>query len=99
MAFEPGPHGSRLAIAFSTGMPFLAVSLGLAANRFLPDMTFPPLDSLGMSMDGPLGWSLLILGGVYFASLLRQGVTGFLGQVFTPLGGDEDSHACCEEGE
>ena len=92
-------HGGRLALAFSAGMPFLAVGLGLAANSFLPDMTFPPLDSLGMSMDGPLGWSLLILGGVYFASLLRQGVTGFLGQVFTPLGGDEDPHACCEEGE
>jgi len=94
-------HGARTALVFSIGMPILAIGLGISANAWLPAIKFVAGDLHhhpgAVSMNNPSGWCLLILVGVYCASLLRQGVTGFLGHVVTPLGEEHEDHDCCEE--
>ncbi|GAB1344197.1 permease [Gemmatimonas sp.] len=75
-------HGKRFAWAFSLSMMAVAVVLGLLVNALLPSLpsTQPAIDS---TPDGtPLQLlAVLTVGALYLASVLRNGIRGFLSEL------------------
>ncbi len=75
-------HGRRLAAMFALVVGGAAVGLGYAVNAILPDAPAIPLHAAAHEDPGPLAVaSLAVLVLLLVASLLRQGVRGFLAQV------------------
>ena len=75
-------HGKRFAWAFSLSMIAVAVVLGLLVNALLPSLpsTQPAIDN---APDGtPLQLlAVLLVGALYLASVLRNGIRGFLSEL------------------
>jgi len=75
-------HGKRFAWAFSLSMIAVAVVLGLLVNALLPSLpsTQPAIDN---TPDGtPLQLlAVLLVGALYLASVLRNGIRGFLSEL------------------
>lgn len=75
-------HGKRFAWLFSLAMIVFAVALGLLVNLLLPELrhTQPPIEgeSAGTWWQGV---SVLLVGGLVAASVIRQGIRGFLAKL------------------
>jgi uncharacterized protein len=88
-------HGRRAAFVFAGTTALFAVLIGYAVELFLPvtAIELPPLHEHAAT---PFQWSALaLLGALYLASLFRQGVRGFVGQVMAPHSHTEPAEACC----
>lgn len=93
-------HGRASAALFAGTTVVFAIALGYAIDLLLPSTlaSLPDLhDHAGTTLQKVC---LGLLCAIYLASLLRQGVRGFIGQVIAPHSEDHDGHeedenACC----
>jgi uncharacterized protein len=73
-------HGGRTAALFALFMWLGSVGLGFLVNALVPSPALPPFAS---AEHDAVGWIWLVaLGGLFFWSLLRQGVRPFLERLF-----------------
>jgi hypothetical protein len=86
-------HGRRIAMAFAAAMAVLSIAVGLAINLALPGLGGFELDELTQESPSLLAVvCLAALAAIFALSVLRQGPRGFLGQVLSPYGDDDDCH-------
>ena len=101
-------HGRRIALAFGAGIACLAVLSGHAVNALEPALPGAPLHHGHSASTGLQEISLAALALVVAWSLLRRGPRGFVGQLFTSVGGRVHEYAgeeasgagsdCCPDG-
>lgn len=90
-------HGRRVATAFATSMAAMALAVGLFINLIIPGAHGVELDTIAEATPGPIAvGALAALAMIFALSLLRQGARGFLGQVLSPYGDEDD---CCGDGD
>jgi len=89
-------HGRRFAISFGVVVASLAIGLGWLTNFLVPAGLVVPIENLAHESTSTLDAICLgLLGLLLVVSLLRQGVEGFVGKVFSTAGGCTDD--CCEQ--
>ncbi|OJT17132.1 hypothetical protein BO221_46245 [Archangium sp. Cb G35] len=75
-------HGRKVTLAFGAVVAGTSIVLGLALNALVPAQTGLAHVPRHAEHEGPLEWvSLVLLGALFLASLLRQGPRGFLTQL------------------
>ncbi|KFA87847.1 permease [Archangium violaceum] len=75
-------HGRKVTLAFGAVVAGTSIVLGLALNALVPARTGLAHLPRHAEHEGPLEWaSLVLLGALFLASLLRQGPRGFLTQL------------------
>lgn len=87
-------HGSRLSLSFALVTALGAVLIGLGLNALLPATALTDLTPVHGEHAAP--WqqaSLLLLGLLFGASLLRKGGRAFLAELFETGGGPVAAHA------
>lgn len=95
-------HGKRTAIVFAAAMWLGTIALGYAANLLLENAA--PIAVMAEHTHSTFGSvALVLLGGLFFVSLLRQGVRPFLEQLFeSPANHDHsvssDNDCCAHAG-
>jgi hypothetical protein len=75
-------HGRKVTVAFGAVVALTSIVLGLALNAFVPAQAGLAHTPQHAEHEGLLEWgSLVLLGALFLASLLRQGPRGFLTQL------------------
>ncbi|MDP6128692.1 MAG: permease, partial [Planctomycetota bacterium] len=78
-------HGKKVAVVFGLTMVLMAVAVGFGVNAVLGPKASPSAVSAIQHHPATSGIIFAgLLGIVYLASLLRQGVPGFIGKVIRP---------------
>ncbi len=78
-------HGPRVALRFGMVVATLAVGLGLALDALWPDPLVPPLHAASAHAHGTLELaSAAVLGLLFAAALVRNGLAGFLDPLLHP---------------
>ena len=88
-------HGKRVALAFSGAMVVFASACGFAVNAWMGEFSFNLATDLHIHNATDLSIPLLLLGLLYFGSLARLGVPGFISKVIRPHDHTVSQDICC----
>ena len=92
-------HGRRLAFAFGAAIAVLAVALGRLTNAALSGSAGLGALAHGDEASALGEWSLVVLGALFVASVLRRGPRDFVGELFAAGGEGAHDHDGCDHGE